>query len=1681
MSDYYLYLTVTANGTYAEGLTYISPSTSAAWQCVNDSTSSSNDGDSTTIYGNQTSVHIGDMITFKIADTTLPYGYGIDSLSVYWAMKYSGTYTGSYGVCCVLNGSVWEQTTGFSSLTTSYVNRNNSISSAPGGGNWVDFYHSSTKAIEIGVVCADEPTAKSAGGHHLTNIYARVGVKAIPATTAESRIAHNVGNLILFDVKRVSNELGDLSKYSNSRNCQVVSLDSYGDPPFFDDDWYKRRLIEFEATHSKLKPNDVVKFQLYTGQEIKLPTSNGVLNEAIQHSATEIVHDPNQEVSYMVWMGYISNNNNYKQYATYFNHATQEWSDTILSIATSGAVYNTHYYPVVFLDSDGLLHYFYDAYKTAVKHRRTRNSVIDDPDNFSIMANTSYSIGTGMTYSRIVEDTAGRMYLIGRKTIAGTTCDAGIGFYKSHDKGFSWSSTAYYIATWRNSPDNYPVMYIGGCLYDTSYTPTGRLHIAINWMVGYNSTTDRKGRAITYLWSDDFENWYEPTEDTPEGVLRGQTTTIYSDAILFEDCRHAVLSGDGATWPTPPYYHTNTQALILDNQGRPAFLYFAPFEYQYNREADIYVAHWTGTQWDTSHLNDVAGAPRMLSHRNGGVIFFENNEFYVYYFGFPTNEKYFGGEIVRCKSDGNGSIWTSEYLTKNSGFGAGMMSATLNPTRYGRLIFLNRCKDLYLFNDEYYPFVQRDGDDIRIVKHTKIPGNGYVDEEVKKLIPDRFQSQDTYIYFPLVSEVPSNALNHAYNKYYVYYSNPLATGAPINVDSVFYYYEGFEQYTVNNANLEYCSDWQSDPAGFDVQSCTSLSWPLAHTNKLYSGAYSLRQYSLGTASYNFDTAYTDVWVTLQCWTEGNTLNYVELYDSATKKFSRFGCGSDYFSYYNSSDGSWTEPPISLYGFKQMNDFKIHIHSVNGCTFYGNNIEVVENTGELTQFTHLKIGSFGVTAPHVLIDHISIFPYTGSEPDIPRDIIYTASLGEEEGEADLNYGRLAHIVQTNYYNKERLSQNIGDIDLHTVEKLAQTAIIDKVSQEKIVHASIGSKHQLIKLAEFIISDKFLLAKIAEDLAVDKKELKRLCECVITVKNKSIKLANSIYMDKKVLTRLSESIILDKYLRDKLAEIVAIDKIDQSKISEMADCNKIILERLANSLLSDKTIWYRLVNKVSIDRSFMARLSEIVATNKNVLARLSESIALNKTILDRLSEDVTVDKEVVARLANLLFSDKTLLARVVGIVVSDKKSQIRQSELVELEAKEYDRVANVLISDKTLMDKIAHDLKLYDIDIYRIAEDLDLDKDEIIRLCSLAVLDKIDIKRLSNDLNIAFDKFIKICHNIAVDKEIIYRISNMAPLRAQPVIRLSHLLDIDKKTVSRITGGVVLEQKDFIRIAQYLKSNKILSERLAQILNLKATDYVRIAQIALGDKDLMIRLSEVVYTDKKLSERIAELANLSKVQEDRLSHWLSLEANVFIRITEDLNLDKVETHRLVNSVSLVMNRNYTRLSEISDTSKITTIKLPNVVPLSKFLLSRISMSFSASKTIVDRLSQSLSLEVQTNERLAHTPVASKAFLIRLSNILTVSYIEIIKLAQTISVIKNENVRFGNLVNFFIADFRNIKIISASLLVNKLIDPSIDCLSIFSPQIGVLSVKNASINNIRLVNVMIKNTDLDNPNLD
>lgn len=1336
----------------------------------------------------------------------------------------------------------------------------------------------------------------------------------------------------------------------------------YYEPEWWDVSYMKRRPISFGTDHDELPVGYTASVAFFTGYEERIAT-DGILNEAIQHSSKPLVNFQAADDNYYTVYAWTDTEGNiYVRKQTRTGASAGCWGSAV-DTGLTGSGTDTHFYPNIVCADDGKLWIFWGGHNNDTKY--AVSSAAYDETAWG----SAQTLSGVLAYPRPLVDNNGDILVF----LRGASSTEKMGFFRYDASASSWDPFKYianysvhkYLTALNTS------IYCGGVAYDSS---GDRIHVVLCWWDGYGNTNYNIGRAVSHIYSDDSgSTWY----DLQQGSLVGNASTSSSSTEVVTYLGNATagtsaptkifLSGDedddgtsegwpGGTATSAPYYFTNTEACALDSRGYPYFLVQEIQDYK-EEPCELWLARWSGSAWAKTNLSALSGGQKLFTHRTGGNLYVDDGGI-VWVYGFvydaSAGDSQFAGERFRWRGLAYGTSWSAEWQTKNTAFGHGAM-AVLPEVPYGgaREIIYCRDNDIFWTDDRYYPYVRQDGGDVRIVRQQMDAYGEYTNTEHDRL-PDRFQAEDTAIYFKLQATVAQDSEHPGTeDRYWIYYNKYNATNAPNDPDNVYTFFEDFETY-VATSDMDGQGGWFTSATANTYRPINHYDlseWDQTGGSKIVGGAQCLLCYYPDTTPPYFlakAVSWSDVRVS---WWMGvhinpDNFNFVDLYESGGG-WVRLGSIGNYCYYERSGDG--TPQYSSKFALPGRYHHYEAVISGSSVSLYVDGATVLASDPEVSSVASIRIGTTG-TLSRTVVDKIVVTKYVANAPAL--------TLGDEEGEDNVETYRVAHGVSTHHAREIRLAQDM-DMQRSASERLAHGSPLWKETVRRIASSLSLEREEATRLAHLIAGDKFAVKRLAHGFALEAEEKTLIANAIVADKVLTERVAQTVIPDKTTLERLAADLDLDKETVTRLAHISVMDKEDVTRLAHDLDLHWEKVIRVAHALVCEKEVVERLAHTVDATPTGSVRIANLLALWAETTERLAQTVAGDKVTTARLSQTLDADKEATERLSSALVVDKVLS----------------------------ERVAHMLTPDKEYLSRVANALQV--------------DKETVTRLAHIAVSDKTDLERLANDLDLHWETVLRLVHGMVTDKEVTARLAHDAPLSPVEITRLANILDLWKQTTGRLAQAVVGDKADITRLAQALTTDKELSDRVAHAV---VTDRVltdRVANLLTLDRIKIERLANALDLDKVDIAYLANLIVCDKVDIERLANTLDLRYEETLRLAHSLAVDKEKTTRLAHTVDFSSQTITERLANILELDRAKTNRLAQTITPDREMVSRLAHLLISDKILVVRLTNTAAMSATATERLASHLSTDKTTLVRLCQTLVPDAIEVERIANDLSM--------------------------------------------------------------------------------
>ena len=1267
-------------------------------------------------------------------------------------------------------------------------------------------------------------------------------------------------------------------------------------------DWWnanylKRRQIQFGTSHSEVPADGTCDFELQTGYGVEI-ASNAVVNEGLGHSnrgictAYDSGASPARWYTYCCWHG-LTEVGHYNCWVRRYDHYTGTWG-TAVDICQSASVSDTHYVPSIAVDGDGYLWIFYGSHDSVCEYRKSTSAY-----SVTSWGSEQSFAGVAFTYPRPETDSSGNIWLFGRGNVApppqGDTVEYA-GYFKYTLSTTTWSSWKV-IADYSDTADRqYPSqagsVYSGGFCVDED----DRIHVVLCWWEGYGGTPN-KGYAMTHMWSDDGDDWYQFTPSKPVvGELVAATDTAPARLVSHGAYAAADKLLQTSNIANGPWPINNGHALCVDSRGYPHFVtpwvddgtwanHWGPCE--------LYITSWSGSAWGNTNLTTEVSGPDMMYYRSGCGIYADNTQQRVYAYAFcepDVVDDYFGGELYRWTGTNWGTSWGGEYLTQNTDVGIGAINMLSNIRSGGnRELLLCRANKIYWHPDINYPYIKPTGKDVRIIRHRydNVDDDWTTTTEIDRL-PDRFRGEDTNLSFNPGVIVPVNS-NHAHDftRHYVYYSYPnVSASAKNDPAEVWNYFEGFEDY-VTGSDLAGQGGWTENGTLSSNYICDYYRadlWSGAKWPYIFGGAKSLKISAGNTIAHiqrplTLNDHIITLWV--QKFTGGasdpnlDRLFGIELYDSSSGDWIRLGVAYYVPANPNEHRAAFIKEGDSVPTFSghkveytaaypEWYKMEVHITS-SGVSYWFNDNLVTQNNSYMTSADTLRIGGKSGVG---WVDQLTVRRHMTTSP--------TIVLGTEEGDANvpIPYPRLAHTADMAYWRFARLA-HLADLAQSASSRSSHTTVPEAEDDDRIAHWLKAEDNDAARLMHTIVGEYSGSSRLAQLLKLEASDQDRIAHYLAVAYAKSARLSHLTKLEAADIDRLVHAVVNDKHLSDRLAHAIVQD-------AEAMD-------RIAHWLKPEAETEDRLPHSLDLDKHQSARLVQSVIPEDSLAARIVHSLKLDNSGQVRLAMALVGDKHLSDRIAHLVAFEAAPEARIAHTLVMIANRSSRLMHTLIREDVDYDRIAHAVIGDKHLSERIAHTLK---------AED---------RAESRLVSTVVGAKNISS----------RAAHILIGDKHLSARIAHLIDFASGEESRLSHTVKLEAALQERIMHAIVAEATDQSRVAHSAKMIKSGADRLAHILVGEASFQTRLVHSLIFVVEGSDRVAHTIVPQLTNSARLAHTVVGEAASRSQIVHAITLQAQAAVRLAHSLvahygrdarlahltHLEKGTYSRLVHALSFI----------------------------------------------------------------------------------------------------------------------------------------------------------------------------------
>ena len=779
-------------------------------------------------------------------------------------------------------------------------------------------------------------------------------------------------------------DIGPLSIIAEYKNTQAYS-------DWYDDNYLKRKAIEFGTDHSTLQSGYTISVPFNSGMFQTIAT-NGYSQESIQHSAAHAIVRKDHR-TYMCWRS----DKNLSAYVKYYDHNTKIFSSDVALASVDASAY---YYPNLAVSNSGTIHVIIGGYNSTMKYYKSTAT-------HTLTFGAEINLNSG-TYPRVKINSQGNIYVFYR-----TSTVDGMAYQKSTNDGITWST--HHFVDYYHQDGWYGGMYsvFGATLYDSVSVYCGgvdidnsdNIHIILHFLDNYGDKS--VSRSVAYAYSTDGITWRNL-----DGSICGTTTSSdrQPENIRYDKIDKVFTSNYGFDYlggfPSPgvytetggvdrddygPYYYTNSESLKVLSSGTVIFScakypVLATFNYRYylNKPANPCIAYSSGGSWATVDLYNIAGQ-RCWNRKHLGPLQLHKVGIYdgISLWGvINPSEKLsqYSGEVgawyVR-RDQLSSNLWGFEFLTKESAYGipmiCGVPSCYENPE-----IILGRLADVHYYN--FNPFFATTyatyGDDVVIVR------DGIA---LDRITNNYWNHKDTNVDFKLPTTINKN---EDPSGYYVYFDNSSPNPVRRNLSNIYRLYESFEDYSTVPSQYPW---YVSSTSASDIKIMKSYGDTNSNTIKIHSGENVIEFSSPNiTLSRVFPTYSSEAEVNISFYKQGD-FNDDDLHIGFQSNSNRFEIKIwDSGTYggvkqYDTVEGSWTTYNPTKKIYSKLNVFNF-VFSTQTKVFVDNELVALSTHDWLqgnsinTLFINSGNGTFSGTDSSC-IDHVVIKDYVENEPEV----------------------------------------------------------------------------------------------------------------------------------------------------------------------------------------------------------------------------------------------------------------------------------------------------------------------------------------------------------------------------------------------------------------------------------------------------------------------------------------------------------------------------------------------------------------------------------------------------------------------------------------------------------------------------------------------------------------------------
>ena len=840
-------------------------------------------------------------------DAQIPDGSTINSVTVYWRLKYILVDDVKRAVVGMvrLAGSNTVATGGIP--TTSYVTLNAALGK-PGGGSWTK---QNIKDMEFGIVSTGSAAPRD--DTRITQVYIIVDYTAPAAATITGYVREWSMSTAVpgVKVKYYYNGTYVASSYSNSVGLyQTTAFTHTGlakvvpskyqwefTPTYHTtfgitsntarsfilgpDTWWPnlastyafRKAITVSTPHTTINKGSLLPVSIATGKQIAIGF-NTMRDEGADHSGgNNIAYFDNK--THIVWKtldGYIDGRTR--------NHLTDTWS-SIYRLAPSRSATDAHYAGNIDIDHDGYIHLVNSGHDDYCVYYMCATA----NDLGSRLTHTAV-MGVNGTYPRVRVDNENRLFTFYRSAtgvVSNWQYD-----YKLIPTDTAWIKNQRVVRSTRYSYTDeffqtfYSIQscYCGGVQIDKN----NYIHLVVGIDDTYGTTN--LWRLLYYLYSP--PSWDAVNSTTRPGlywyavnganvaILTNNTTQPMRDQSATADAAIVVKAFNSIETPGTYSYITNSEGLALHPSltyyngkhtiPRTYFTFSETVNYSDFSPSKPFVAWYDSAspransyKWAIANLstailtNGYAASSRAWKARHyGGIAIDREGDIYVYGFqkeGQYKDSAWWGGELQEWTSQNNGTTWDWRLLTRRSSQGVPMVNLKKSMTNNLLELIYGRGNNVMYYSEDLQEGRFRDnGYDVSVV----YTGGNSTNQQLD-CVADYWNFSTSTIYVDSHTTIPTQWVYDTAGMHYIYYGK-YATSVPLsNPKNIFGFYENFEGFNTG-ANITSRGTWRfnSGRGVLTTALCTIVDSITDHTNKIWSGDRSLKYRVI---SSNYSTAY----------------------------------------------------------------------------------------------------------------------------------------------------------------------------------------------------------------------------------------------------------------------------------------------------------------------------------------------------------------------------------------------------------------------------------------------------------------------------------------------------------------------------------------------------------------------------------------------------------------------------------------------------------------------------------------------------------------------------------------------------------------------------------------------------------------------------------------------------------